>query len=101
VSDRPIPEQARDAEFFAADGLIATGTRTGDGTPPEEITRLRDGSSLPIYAGSGLSLGNVDEIMQLADGAIVGSSLKVDGRWWNPVERQRVSALMERVQALR
>lgn len=30
VADRPVAEQARDAEFFAADAMIATGSRTGD-----------------------------------------------------------------------
>ena len=34
---------------------------------------------------------------QYADGAIVGSSLKVDGITWNPVDRDRVSALIAEV----
>lgn len=101
VADRSVPEQARDAEFFAADALIATGSRTGDGTPPEEVQSLRAGSSLPVLVGSGLSLENVDALMSVADGGIVGSALKEDGVWWMPVSPHRVEALMNRVHAIR
>jgi uncharacterized protein len=38
-------------------------------------------------------------LLQFADGAIVGSSLKVDGITWNPVERDRVRELMNVVSA--
>lgn len=101
VADRSVAEQARDAEFFAADALIATGSRTGDGTSPDEVTNVRSGSSLPVLVGSGLSLLDVNDVMAVADGAIVGSSLKKDGVWWNPVSRRRVVELMEHVRALR
>jgi predicted TIM-barrel enzyme len=37
--------------------------------------------------------------LPFADGAIVGSSLKVDGVTWNPVEKDRVVALMAEVRA--
>ena len=101
VADRPVPEQARDAEFFDADVLIATGARTGDATSPDEVQAVRAGSVLPVIVGSGLSVENVDGLFDVADGAIVGSSLKHDGAWWNPVDPARVSALMERVRRIR
>jgi len=101
VADRPIPEQARDAEFFDADVLIATGTRTGHSTSSEEVEAIRAGSVLPVIVGSGLTTENVDSLMRVADGAIVGSSLKYDGSWWNPVELARVTDLMGRVRAIR
>jgi membrane complex biogenesis BtpA family protein len=94
VADRPVPEQARDAEFFDADVLIATGTRTGHATSPAEVQALRAGSSLPVMIGSGLDVENIAQLFAVADGAIVGSSLKRDGAWWNPVERERVEALV-------
>ncbi len=101
VADRPVPEQARDAEFFAADALIATGSRTGDGTSTAEVSRIRAGSALPVLVGSGLSMEDVDDLIAVADGAIVGSSLKTDGSWWQPVSEDRVKELMSRVRALR
>lgn len=101
TGDRSISEQATDAEFFDADVLIATGTRTGNPTERAEVEEVRDGTSLPVIVGSGLSDNNADELLRVADGAIVGSWLKVDGRWWNPVDTGRVAALMGRVRRLR
>lgn len=101
VADRLVSEQARDAEFFDADVLIATGLRTGHATSIAEVDDVRAGSQLPVIVGSGLDVGNIDALFGAADGAIVGSSLKRDGAWWNPVERARVEALMERARRIR
>jgi uncharacterized protein len=95
VGDRPIAEQARDVEFYDADVAIATGNRTGDAVPEAEIAAIREGTRLPIIAGSGLTAENARHLLSLLDGAIVGSSLKRDGVWWNPVETARVRALVE------
>jgi predicted TIM-barrel enzyme len=37
----------------------------------------------------------------VADGVIVGSSLKVDGQTWNPVDPARVQAFMAEVKRVR
>jgi membrane complex biogenesis BtpA family protein len=94
TADRGISEQATDAEWFDADVLIATGTRTGSPTQPEEVEEVRAGTSLPVIVGSGLDPDQVDSLFKVADGAIVGQWLKVDGRWWNPVDPRRVERLV-------
>lgn len=101
VGDRPVSEQASDVEFYDADVAIATGNRTGDAVPAEEIAAIRAGTRLPIVAGSGITVANVAGLLGSLDGAIVGSSLKTDGVWWNPVEEMRVRALVEQVKPLR
>ena len=101
TADRSIPEQARDAEFFDADAVIASGQRTGSPTPVEEICAVQEGTVLPVLIGSGFQADSVDDLLAVADGAIIGSWLKRDGVWWNPVDPARVQALMERVRALR
>jgi membrane complex biogenesis BtpA family protein len=101
VDDRSIGEQARDIEFYDADVAIATGNRTGDSVPDTEIASIREGTSLPIIAGSGISASNAEQILPKLDGAIVGSSLKEDGVWWNPVEQSRVERLVKIVKAIR
>jgi membrane complex biogenesis BtpA family protein len=101
TADRTISEQATDAEWFDADVLIATGTRTGSPTEPGEVSEVRNGTNLPVIVGSGLSASQVFEILTLADGAIVGQWLKRDGFWWNPVDPARVDALMIEVQKVR
>ncbi|MBN9269642.1 MAG: BtpA/SgcQ family protein, partial [Mesorhizobium sp.] len=55
VGDRDIEDQARDVEFFGAEVLIATGTRTGHATAPSEVKQIRAGSVGPILVGSGFS----------------------------------------------
>jgi len=101
VADRPVEEQARDVEFFDADVAIATGSHTGDATPIEEIENIRRGTSLPVLIGSGLSVGNAFDLMEKADGAIVGTSLKENGEWWGRVSVDRVRALVREVNRLR
>ncbi|MGQ0572352.1 MAG: BtpA/SgcQ family protein [Armatimonadota bacterium] len=101
VGDRSLAEQTRDAIFFDADVLIATGQRTGDAADIDEIRGIKTASTLPVIVGSGLTADNVPELLLIADGAIVGTWAKVEGLWWNPVDVERVSGLMNVVQVLR
>jgi predicted TIM-barrel enzyme len=88
-------------EFYDADVAIATGNRTGDSVPAEEIEAIRAGTRLPVIAGSGVTRENARTILGALDGAIVGSSLKHGGVWWNQVDVSRVQALVDEVRALR
>ena len=83
------------------DVAIATGNHTGDATPIEEIENIRRGTYLPVLVGSGLSVGNAFDLMEKADGAIVGTSLKENGAWWGRVSVDRVRALVREVSRLR
>ena len=96
TADRSIEELTRDLEFFDADAVIATGQRTGDTATADEIRTVKGATILPVLVGSGVRADNVAEIMTLADGVIIGSSLKRGGVWWEPVERERVAAFMSR-----
>jgi predicted TIM-barrel enzyme len=44
---------------------------------------------------------NAFDLMEKADGAIVGSSLKENGQWWGRVSVDRVRALIREVSRLR
>lgn len=101
TADRSIEDQARDNEFFDADALIVTGTRTGVAPTSEDVKRVKRASSLPILIGSGLDSETTADLLTVADGAIVGSWLKKEGQWWNPVDAQRVETLMKEVQKVR
>ena len=101
VADRSLADQTRDNVFFDADVLIATGSRTGDPTNLDELTGRKETTDLPGIIGSGLTPENAKTLLRYCDGAIVGSSLKEDGCWWNPVEQARVERLMEAVSAVR
>jgi uncharacterized protein len=95
VADRSIPELTRDVEFFGADAVIVTGQRTGDSATSEEVETIRRATSLPLLIGSGVTTDNVHALMEIADGVIIGSSLKEGGVWWRSVDRSRVDAFIE------
>ena len=94
TADRTITELTRDLAFFDADAVIATGLHTGDSATMEEIDEIAAATHLPLLVGSGVTPANVAAILAKTQGAIVASSLKVDGVWWNRVEPARVTAPM-------
>lgn len=95
TADRTIQELTRDLAFFDADAVIATGQRTGNSATIEEIETIGGATHLPLLVGSGVTAGNVVEILKRTSGVIVASSLKEGGVWWNPVEPSRVKAFVE------
>lgn len=97
VADRSLAELTRDAEFFDADAVIATGQRTGDAADLQEASTIAASTNLPLLIGSGVTVGNAGELLRVADGLIVASSLKEEGVWWTPVSERRVSEFMDAV----
>lgn len=94
--------QAEDlAERAGADALIVSGRSTGAEVDRGLLARLRERfPSFPIIIGSGLDLANAADLLALADGAIVGSSLKLGGRTENPVDPGKAAALAEAIRKL-
>jgi membrane complex biogenesis BtpA family protein len=94
VADRPVEEQVKDLVFFDADVVIATGQRTGHAADLGYIRMIKEAAGLPTLVGSGVTLENVHDILSIADGVIVASSLKYEGVWWNAVDPDRVKAFI-------
>lgn len=86
---------ARDlAERSGADGLVLSGTRTGEPVDVALLDTVRAAvGAFPIWLGSGLSVENAARLWQHCDGAIVGTACKVDGRVTAPVDPDRVRRL--------
>ena len=93
VADRTLAEQTEDAEFFGADVLIATGSRTGDAAALDEVRGIAAHTNLPVVIGSGITAGNIGELLPACDGVIVASSVKDNGRWWGRVDAAKVREL--------
>ena len=49
----------------------------------------------PVLVGSGLTDANAERLLEAADGAIVGSAFKPDGRLEEPIDPERVRRLRE------
>jgi uncharacterized protein len=90
-----IGDSARDAvERGLADGLIISGNGTGIAADRADVEAVRATCpSAKIFLGSGVSIENLPDYLPLADGFIVGSSLKRGGRIDAPVDVKRVAAL--------
>ncbi|MBN1344402.1 MAG: BtpA/SgcQ family protein [Phycisphaerae bacterium] len=90
---------AEDAAYRGlADALIVSGPTTGRATSIEDVrTVKRAVPDRPVLVGSGVSAENVAELWELADGVIIGSSLKVDGVTTNPIDPDRLDAFMHAV----
>lgn len=100
-ADVSIADTAKAAEFFLSDGVIVTGAATGEKASLEELKAVKQAVEIPVIIGSGIDAGNIHEYWDLADAFIVGSSLKIDGKWENPVDINRVRALKEVVITLK
>ena len=91
-----IEEAARDAFYRGhADGLIVTGPATGTAIDLNDIDKVKSAViEAPVFAGSGVCEKNVKEILALADGVIVGTSLEREGKTGAPVDISRVEKLV-------
>ncbi|MGF1633293.1 MAG: BtpA/SgcQ family protein [Phycisphaerae bacterium] len=83
-----------------ADGLIVSGTGTGKPTDLEKLKRVKAvaraaGGTVPVLVGSGVTTANVQAMLAVADGVIVGTSLKKDGDVFAPVDPLRVRELLK------
>ena len=92
-----IEQSAIDAVNAGADALIVTGSATGQATPLDTVREVKSVVEIPVLVGSGTNLENVKDTLQIADGAIVGSALKVDGKASNAVSLARSKAFMQKV----
>jgi len=94
TADIDIAETAKAAEFFLVDGVIVSGVATGQPTSPDEVTSVARAVSVPTLVGSGITAENLRDYAT-ADAFIIGSSIKHDGLWSNPIDSARARALVE------
>ena len=94
TGDLTIGDWAHTAEFMGADGVIITGSATGMAADLQDATDAGAASKLPVFVGSGVTPENLRSTLDNSHGAIVGSSIKSDGQWQNPVDPDRAAQLI-------
>jgi hypothetical protein len=99
TADVSLTDTAEAAEFFLADGVVVTGAATGQPADPGEVASVAGAVGIPTLVGSGITPDNLARY-PTADAFIVGSSVKRDGLWSNPLEPPRLEALMRAFGAL-
>ena len=50
--------------------------------------------STPVFANTGVNAQTIAKTLQIADGVISGSAMKIDGKTFNPVDPKRVIELV-------
>lgn len=89
-------------EFYLADAVIVTGKMTGDAPDIDLVKNVKKViGEVPLILGSGINIDNVDKLLPIADGAIVGTYFKAKGITQNPVDPERVRKFMEKVKKIR
>ncbi|WP_299678662.1 BtpA/SgcQ family protein [uncultured Roseobacter sp.] len=100
---RPLPDRARSAVFSSIpDAVLVSGQITGEAAAMSDLEAVKAVlPETPVLANTGVKHETVADVLRVADGCIVGSSLKVDGDTWKAVDPDRAADFMARVRAAR
>lgn len=90
-----LEDSAKQAASCGADGIIVTGSSIGTETPLEMIERVKKVVKIPVIAGSGVKAENINQQLIVADGAIIGSSLKELGIISNPISYELTKKVVD------
>ena len=103
LDQRPLPDRARSAVFSSIpDAVLVSGQITGEAaalTDLEAVKRVLPDT--PVLANTGVKHATVADVLKIADGCVVGSSLKRDGHTWNAVDPERAQEFMRLARAAR
>lgn len=92
--DLDIKDEIMQAEFFLADGVIVTSQFTGINPDKSDLIKAKSATKLPVVIGSGMTPENIQEYLPLADGFIVGSCFRKDGKFLETLEPERLNKFM-------
>jgi membrane complex biogenesis BtpA family protein len=96
IGNRSISQRASSAAFLGVDAILISGQMTGT---PLDLDELRAAKAAvpgtPVLANTGVRADTVGDILAIADGALVGTTLKVDADTWQRVDPDRAGRFMD------
>jgi membrane complex biogenesis BtpA family protein len=97
LDQRPLPDRARSAVFSSIpDAILVSGQITGEAASMSDLEAVKKAlPDTPVLANTGVKHATIADVLKIADGCIVGSSLKVDGNTWNAVDADRAAEFMQ------
>ena len=100
---RPLPDRARSAVFSSVpDAVLVSGQITGEAAAMSDLEAVKAVlPDTPVLANTGVKHETVADVLNVADGCVVGSALKVDGDTWNAIDPERARDFMDRARAAR
>ena len=93
--DLDIKDEVMQVEFFLADGVIVTSQFTGLHPDKNDLIQAKGATKLPVLIGSGMTAENIQEYLPLADGFIVGSYFRKDGKFLEKLDPERLHKFMK------
>ncbi len=103
LDTRPLAEIIHSAVSWTMPDAVQVGGPSAGALPDLEVVRtIKDRlPDFPVIVSSGVTIDTLPRALDIGDAIIVGTSLKVDGKTWNPVDPARVKAFMAKVRDIR
>jgi membrane complex biogenesis BtpA family protein len=95
TGDLAITDEVKQAEFFLVDGIVVTGARTSEPPDLSELRRVKEAAHVPVIIGSGMTPENIEDFYPVADGFIVGSTLRGNGDFLGELDPERLKKFTE------
>ena len=103
LADRDVVETAKTTAFNCKpDALLVSGITAGAETDIQVIAKVK--KALPetyVFCNTGCRVNTIEKQLSIADGAVVGTTFKKDGKFENFVEYDRVALFMDKVHSFR
>lgn len=102
IAERPIEKVVKTLSFnLAPDTILIYSDNPGSAIDKSLVETVKAHTDIPVLASNGVKAQTVAEILSVADGCIVGTGIKVDGNFYNPIDPERARALMDQARAAR
>ena len=103
LDQRSLADRARSAVFSSIpDAILVSGQITGEAAAMSDLEAVKKVlPNTPVLANTGVKHATVADVLKVADGVIVGSSLKYDGDTWKAVDPERAKEFMNIVRKAR
>ena len=103
LADREIESVAKTTVFNCRpDALCVSGATAGCATDPEILRRAKNAvGDTVVLANTGCRPETIESLLNIADGAVVGTTFKFDGKFENQVDIRRVKEFMSVVRKYR
>jgi uncharacterized protein len=103
LQDRDIVAIAKSTVFnHRPDALCVSGLTAGVETDASVLKKVKEAvPETVVFANTGLKISNVKEQLAIADGGVVGTTFKIDGKFENHVDQSRVKEFMDKVKSIR
>ena len=102
IAPRPIKQVAKTLAFnLNPDTILVYSDTPGSSIDVEQVRTIKEVTDTPVFASNGVKPETIEEILSVCDGAIVATSTKYDGKFFNQGDVERVKKLMVNAKAAR